>query len=132
MKARRSTVRPAVVLSLAAVLLAVGTAHTADPDPAAAARASSAALFERIAAVARDAATPAATRRALLEHDREEHLDLHALATAAVGPLAERFTLEQLVEFSKEYERYLLGFLLVRIAGTDPRPLEITDVRHDP
>jgi ABC-type transporter MlaC component len=132
MKARFSAGRLAVVLPVAAALLAAAAGRAADPDPAAAARASTAALFERLAAIAGDDAVSADRKRALLEHELEEHLDLHALSGTAVGPLADRFTPEQLVEFSKEYERYLLGFLLVRIANTDPRPLEITDARHDP
>jgi ABC-type transporter MlaC component len=118
-------------LSLALALLAASPAPAADADAVEQARASVTSLFTSLATTAQDAAIPPDQKRALLERELQDHLDLHTLSSAAVGPLAERFSPEQLVDFSREYERYLVGFFLKQVAGSDGKGPQVSEARLD-
>jgi phospholipid transport system substrate-binding protein len=95
------------VLRTLLLLLLLATPARAE-DPAADAQAFMQAAGERIRGIAASDATPDA-KRALVEEVIESSLDLPFMTRVALGSQAEGFSPDELLEFSQEFERYLVN-----------------------
>ena len=90
------------------------------------------ALLEQVEAIARDPGATPDQKRALLEREIESQLDLAFMSKVALGPEIERFSQEEFVEFSQEFERYLTLVYLRRIAAFDEESVVVREANADP
>jgi ABC-type transporter MlaC component len=124
---------PRPALATAVVIgLGLALAAAAGADPVQEARTAVGLLLQSVVGTAHDDALSPDARRALVERELEDHLDLNALTAAALGPLAAGFTPEQLVDFSREYQRHLLTFLLRHVAASDAKGPQLGEAALDP
>ena len=129
MRTLRVTV-PLLVVALWSNLLS-GTGEAQVDDPAVQAREVVAGILGRIEAVAGNVGDGPAEKRALIEREIDSHLDYGRLARAALGPLAARFSQDQIADFAREYSRYL-GYMLLQQAATNkPERSEIVGSSYD-
>ncbi len=88
--------------------------------------------LQHVVAILRDEAATPDEKRALIERELEARLDFAYMSRAALGSGAERFSAEELVDFSQEYERHINHFFLSRLALFRQDGYEITSATHDP
>lgn len=65
----------------------------------------------------------AEVKRALIEHELDERLDLPTMSRLALGRQEESFSRSELSEFIQEYSRFLTYTYLQEIAWTDPKEI---------
>jgi len=126
----RSAYLAAAIAAVAVIWLAVPQFARAS-DPAEEARQVVTTALERMEAVIGDPQATPAEKRALVEKEIRANLDFGYLTLAALGPMAEQFSREQITDFSHEYVRYLTYMLLQQSAGRKREPPEILDATLD-
>jgi ABC-type transporter MlaC component len=118
-------------VALAAVLATTIAPAAAAEDPAAEAKAALSPVLVEIVATARDENASAEQKRALIEHQLAISIDFASMSTAALGPLAEMFSNQQLAEFYQEFERYLSDVYIRRIVRFREKEIEIQQASLD-
>lgn len=121
----------AVIRSAAFAAGFAAAVAAAAEDPAAEAKAALQPVLVEILAIARDESASAEAKRALVEHELAIWIDYGHMSTVALGPQAEKFSIQQRGEFAREFERYLSDLYIRRIARFREKEIEIKQASLD-
>jgi phospholipid transport system substrate-binding protein len=124
----RPGIRSVVLAAIAATAVAPGAVAA---DDAAEARAALQPVLAKLVATARDEKASPEAKRALIEHELTIWLDYGQMSKVALGAQAEKFSSQQVTEFTLEFERYLSDVYIRRIARFREKEIEIKEASLD-
>jgi len=124
----RSGIRSGV---FAAILATTVAPPAGAADAAAEARAALQPVLVKLVATARDENASPEAKRALIEHELAIWIDYGQMSKVALGTQAEKFSKQQVTEFSQEFERYLSDVYIRRIARFREKEIEIKEASLD-
>lgn len=87
------------------------------------------AILDETIKIFNDTSLSANAKRALLERQLRENLDLSYMSADALGPQGKAFTKEEFTLFSHEFSKYILHFYLHRISTFEGDSFKVQNVK---